>query len=234
MKLMREYFDTKLVFEYLPQLLSQLHITLLIVLCATLTGILFGMILAIIRLNKFPVLSQAAAVYISFMRGTPIIVQMFIVYYGLPLLLMQIGIDINRWDKLFFVVLAYGLNNAAFMSEIVRSSIASVNIGQTEAAYSIGMTKLQTLFRIVVPQAVITALPALGTTIVLLLHESSLAFSLGIVDVMGKVQIIGARTYHTMEGYMGAAIIFLILGTALEKGFAVIEGRDIFKNHRCR
>ncbi|MFL0195342.1 amino acid ABC transporter permease [Clostridium sp. WILCCON 0269] len=226
---MGKLFDIRLVFEYLPQLLSRLHITLLIVLLATVIGIFLGMILALFRIYKIPILNQISIVYISFMRGTPIIVQMFIVYYGLPVLFMLIGIDINKWDKLFFVIITYGLNAAAFMAEVIRSAIISVSIGQTEAAYSVGMTRIQTFHRVVAPQALLIALPSLSTNMVGLLQDSSIAFSLGIIDVMGKAQTIGARTYHTLEGYIGSALIFLVLSILVEKGCTVIEKKVTYK-----
>lgn len=222
---MGSFFNYKLVFEYLPQLLSRLHITLLIVILATIVGLIFGTVLACFRLYKIPVFNQLTVVYVSFIRGTPIIVQMFIVYYGVPLLLSFVGIDINRWDKMYFVILTYGLNAAAFMSEIIRASVSGISIGQTEAAYAVGMTRLQTLFRIIVPQATVIAIPSLGTGFIGLLHDTSIAFSLGVIDVIGKVQAIGAVTYHTIEGYVGAALIFLVLTVILEKTFSILEKR---------
>jgi L-cystine transport system permease protein len=177
------------------------------------------------RIYKTPLLNQIAAVYISFIRGTPILVQMFIVYYGLPEVLLIIGVNINRWDKMIFVILTYGLNMAAFMAEIIRAAITSVPIGQTEAAYSVGMTRIQTFLRIIAPQALLAALPSLGINMVGLLQDSSIAFSLGIIDVMGKAKVIGASTYHTLEGYTGAAVIFLVLCILLEKGCSIVEKR---------
>lgn len=228
---MGDYFKISLVFQYLPQLLSRLHITLLIVLLATVIGLILGIILALFRLYKIPVLNELAIVYISFVRGTPILVQMFIIYYGLPLLLMNIGININRWDKLYFVIITYGLNAAAFKAEMIRAAIKSVPIGQAEAAYSVGMTRIQTFSRIIAPQAVLIILPTLGTTMVGLLQDTSLAFTLGIVDVMGKVNAIAAASYRTLEGYVAAAIIFLVLAILLEKGFSAIEKGLHVKNH---
>jgi len=226
------FFNTNLVFEYFPKLLARLHITLLIVVLATVVGMILGIILALCRIYKIYFLNQIATVYISFVRGTPIIVQMFIVYYGLPILLLKVGINVMRWDKLFFVIVTYGLSNAAYMSEIVRASIMGVPIGQSEAAYSVGMTKIQTFFRILVPQAVLTAVPSVGTNIIALLHNSAIAFSLGIIDVMGAVQAIGSRTHRTLEGYVGAGIIFLVLSTLLEMGFSITEKKfKLIKSH---
>ncbi|WP_160692739.1 amino acid ABC transporter permease [Clostridium sp. C2-6-12] len=220
---MENYFNINLIFQYLPQLLSRLHITLLIVLTATVIGLVFGIILALFRVYKVPVLNQISIVYISFMRGTPILVQMFIVYYGLPLLLMKIGININRWDKLYFVIITYGLNAAAFKAEMIRAAIVNIPIGQVEAAYSVGMTKLQAFTRIIAPQSVIIILPTLGITLVGLLQDTSLAFTLGIIDVMGKVNAIAANTYRSLEGYISAAIIFFILSILLEQLFSRLE-----------
>jgi len=226
---MGKMVDLKLIFIDLPQLLYCLHITLLIVVFATIIGLLLGIVLALIRIYKIPLLSQLATLYISFNRGTPMIVQLFIVYFGLPSFLLGIGININRWDKLYFVIITYGLNAAAFMSEIIRASIISVDIGQTEASYSVGMTRIQTFSRIVAPQALLIALPNLGTSFLGLLQDTSLAFTIGIIDVMGKAQSIGATTYHSIEAYIGAAIIFLVLGTLLEKAFTIIEKKVKYK-----
>lgn len=220
---MGDYFDFKLIFEYLPELLSRLHITLILLFTATLIGLIIGAAIALIRLYKIPVLNQISIVFVSFMRGTPILVQMFIVYYGLPKVLLLIGFDINRWDKFIFVILTYGLNMAAFVAEIIRGAIISVPIGQTEAAYAAGLMRLQTFYRIVAPQALLAALPSLSVNIVGLLQDTSIAFSLGIIDVMGQAKVIGARTYHTLESYAGAALIFLVLCIVLEKGCTMLE-----------
>ncbi|MFZ4858295.1 MAG: amino acid ABC transporter permease [Desulfuromonadaceae bacterium] len=224
-------FDPATVFVYLPRLLSKLPVTLLIVAVATLFGLVAGMGLALIRLFKVPILNQAAIVYISFMRGTPIIVQMFLVFYGVPMLLELIGIDINRWDKLFFVVLTYGLNTAAFKAEAFRAALRSVPAGQAEAAYAVGLTRWQCFRRIIIPQALLIALPSLGTGLASLLQDTSLAYTLGVIDVMGQVQAIASGTNRMLEGYVGAAIIFLVMAVAIEKGFGKLEANLLLKRH---
>ncbi len=224
-------FDPATVFIYLPRLLIKLPVTLLIVVTATVIGAAGGMLLALIRLFRTPVLNQAAIIYISFMRGTPIVVQLFLVFYGVPLLLAFIGIDINRWDKLFFVILAYTLNTAAFKAEVFRAALQSVPAGQTEAAYSVGLTRLQCFRRIIAPQALLIALPSIGTGLAALLQDTSLAYTLGIIDVMGQVHAIASGTNRMLEGYVGAAIIFLTLSVGLEKGFGRIEAGLLLKRH---
>jgi L-cystine transport system permease protein len=176
-------------------------------------------LLAGIRLRRTPGLNSAAAFYISFIRGTPVMIQMFIVYYGLPIMLRRVGININRWDKLYFVLISYMFNNAAFMAEIIRSAIASVPKGQWEAAWSVGLNGAQAFRRIVLPQAFLTAVPAFGARFVNTFHDTSLAFTLGILDMLGQAQAIGVRTYHALEGYVVVALVFVTVSLFLEKIF---------------
>lgn len=225
---MTDLFSLQRVIDYFPKILSRLPVTLLITVLATAIGMLLGIVLAFIRLYKVPGLNQLSAVFISFIRGTPVIVQMFVVYYGLPTLLLAVGVDINRWDKLYFVIITYGLNASAFMAEIFRASITSVSAGQSEAAYSVGLTRLQGFCRIVAPQAVKIALPSFGTSLVGLLQDTSIAFSLGIIDVMGKVNSISANTYHSLEGYVCAATIFVAFSLLIERSFTVLGRRFSF------
>lgn len=220
---MGNLFDVKLVFEYLPTILSKFHITLLIVIIALIVGIGLGLLIAIIRLQQVPILSRLATIYVSFIRGTPIIIQLFIVYYGAPEILRLVNVDANQWDKIYFVLIAYGFNNAAFMSEIIRSAILSVPCGQEEAAYSIGLTKWQTLRRVILPQAYFIAFPVFGTRVVNLFESTSLAFTIGIIDMVGQAEAIGTRTYRILEGYVVLAIIFVVISIVLEKVFSLME-----------
>ena len=229
---MGKLFDAALVLEYAPPILSRFHVTLAIVAASVVGGTLLGLLLTAARLHRTPGLSLAAAGYISFVRGTPVIIQMFIVYYGLPLALSRVGININRWNKLYFVLIAYALNNAAFMAEIIRSAVLSVPKGQSEAAWSVGLNGFQAFRRIVLPQAFLTALPAFGTRLVNTFHDTSLAFTLGILDMLGQAQAIGVRTYHVLEGYVFVALVFVAVSLLLEKGFARVEaafGRGVKK-----
>ncbi len=206
-----------------PKLLSRLHITLYIVAIALILGMLLGTYIAVVRLYKIPILSQLAAAYVSFVRGIPILVLLYIVYIGLPLVVGFFGPNINRWDTLIFVMLAYVVNTSAFLSEIIRSAVAGVDIGQTEAAYSVGMTRWQTFRRIIAPQGIQIAMPALGNTIVSLLKDTSLAYTLGVIDLVGVIKAISSHTYRSLEAYAAAAIIFFVLSSILEQSFKWIE-----------
>jgi L-cystine transport system permease protein len=222
---MSDFFSFSRVLEYMPLIFSRLPVTLSIVALATVIGIVFGGIIALIRINKTPVLNELALVFISFIRGTPIIVQLFIVYFGIPVLLRFVGINASRWDKFIFVNITYALSTGAFMSEIIRGALNSVDPGQREAAYSVGLTGWQTFRRILAPQALLIALPSFSVTILALLQNTSLGFTIGLVDVVGQVRAIGIRTYHVFEAYVAAALLFIVLSLLLSKLFSLLEKR---------
>lgn len=223
-------FDFTVFIKNFPLLLSRMYITLYIVVVAIAIGFILGAFLAAVRLYKVPVLSQFAKAYVSFVRGIPILVLLFIVYIGVPMIFSKFGIRANRWNSMIFVLITYSLDVAAFLSEIIRASVSGVEVGQTEAAYSVGMTKKQTFVRIVGPQAVKIAIPSLGNTIVSLLKDTSLAYTLGVIDVVGMVKVIGTRTNRSLEAYAAAAVIFFILSFALEQLFKYIENNTGAKN----
>ncbi|MDR0838995.1 MAG: amino acid ABC transporter permease [Oscillospiraceae bacterium] len=218
--------DWSLIFTSIPKLLSRIHITFLIVIVATVCGIIIGLVMALFRVYKVPVLRQIAVVYASFIRGTPIIVQLFLIYYGLPVFFNWIfGVDIGRLNKMYFILVTYSLSMGAFFSEIMRSTIEGVGTGQSEAAYSIGMTKLQTFRRIVLPQAALAAVPSLSTSFVSLLQNTSLGYTIGIIDVIGRARTIINISKHTIEPYTAAAIIFVFLSIVFQYVFSFLEKR---------
>ena len=163
-------------------------------------------------------LRELAALYISFVRGTPILVQLFVVYYGLPLLVAPLGVDINHWSKLFFVLVTYLLNDGAFMSEIIRFSIESVPKGQREAAASVGLTTFQAYKRIIIPQAFKIAAPSFGTRDRIFPGNCNGIYT-GHHRYDGTGEAIGTRTNRVLEGYVDAAIIFIIVSYLLERLF---------------
>ena len=220
---MENIFLFSLFIGSFPQLLARLHITLYIVAVALLLGMVLGTFIAVVRLYKVPVLAQLATAYVSFIRGIPILVLLYIVYIGLPLVVGVFGVNINRWDTLIFVMIAYVVNTAAFLSEIVRSAVAGVDKGQSEAAYAVGLTRWQAFRRIVAPQAIQIAIPALGNTVVSLLKDTSLAYTLGVIDVIGVIKAISSNTYRSLEAYAAAAVIFFVMSTVLERSFSWLE-----------
>lgn len=219
-----DLFSWERLFKYFPTIFEYLPVTLKIVLFGEIFGIALALIIALVRIRNVPIFDQIFGVYVSFMRGTPMLVQMLIVYYGLPELLKLVsGIDINSWDKTIFVIITFMLNQGAFLSEIFRSSILSVPVEQSEAAYSVGLTKWQTSRRIVLPQAAKVAIPSFGVDFVALFQSASLAFLIGVIDVMGRAKSIGASSGHYLEGYLIVAIIFLVISLGLKGLFSFLD-----------
>lgn len=229
---MRDIFKWEYVWYFFPRILQALPVTLTIVLVATIIGTLIGIVIALVRIEKIPVFNQLFAVIVSFLRGTPIYVQLFIVYFGVPILLSTIGIVGVVFDRMMAVYIAYGLNVGAFFSETFRSAIQSVPKAQKEAAYSVGLTKLDTYKRIILPQAVRIAAPNYGATIVALLQDTSIAFTIGIIEVIGKIKVVSSTTYRSLEGYVVAGIIFVILSIMLQKVFDYIDYKSSFDTKR--
>jgi L-cystine transport system permease protein len=214
---MGEYFSLERVAQYFPKILASFPVTLLIVAVAMLLGCLIGIVIAFIRMNHIPVLHQIAGVYLSFIRGTPQIIQLFLVYYGAPALVNALfQIDINRVDAIYFVLIAYGLNEGAYLAETFRGGLSAVPAGQYEAGYAVGLTKLQTFLRVIVPQAARIVLPSLGVEVIQLFQGTSLASSVGVRDLMGRAQLMGTTTRHSIENYFCAALIFVVVSIVLE------------------
>jgi L-cystine transport system permease protein len=222
---MNAFFSFDRFIANIPLILPKLPVTLSLVLVSMAAGIVLGVIASLIRLNKVPLLYQITGIGISFLRGTPIIVQLFVVYFGVPFLLSKIGVNAARWNKFIFVNVTYALNTSAFISEIVRGSILSIDPGQREAALSCGLTPFQAFKRVVAPQALLIALPSFSVSLLSLLQNTSLAFTIGIVDMVGQVRAIAIRTLHVLEGYVAVAIIFVVLSFLINALFARVEKR---------
>ena len=223
---MSDFFSFERFVENIPIMLKYLPITFNIVALATFFGLIIGILLAVIRIYKIKLFNQMAIVLVSFILGTPILVQMFIVYYGLPIVFWNIfGININNWNKLFFVIITYSLNQAAFLSEIFRSSILAIPSDQYEAGYSVGLTKVQTFFRIILPQAFRISIPSFSVNMIALFQDTSLAFMIGVVDIMGKAKLLQTSTQHIFECYIIITIIFISISLFIRMLFDFFEKR---------
>lgn len=216
-------FDFQYFVNFIPKLLSYLPVTLEIFISSIVLGLILGILVAIPKLYNIPILKEIATVYISFIRGTPILIQLFLMFYGLPFIVGLFGINITRMDAFYFVIFTYTLSNAAAFAEIFRAAIQSVDYGQTEAAQSIGMTNWQTFKRIVLPQSIRIALPNIASTSVSSLKDTSLAFSIGVMDMMGRGDTLITATMKVIEVYIGLAIIYYVVVLVLEYGFKWLE-----------
>lgn len=229
---MGKAFDITLVFEFLPKLFEYLGITLEILLYSTVLGLVFGLLLVLPRVFHIPVIEQIVIVYVSFIRGTPIIIQLFVVFYGLPMILLGFfNVDISRMDPFYFVIITYTLSHGAIFSEIFRSAILSVDQGQTEAAYAVGMGKFQAFIRIILPQSIRISLPNMANSIIGALKDTSLAFTIGVMDMMGRGETLIASTAHALEVYFSLAIIYYVIVIILEKLFKLFEKKSSSFQH---
>lgn len=163
--------------------------------------------------------------YTTMIRCTPSIVLLFLTYYGIPYLFNQFGIDLNSIDKSVFVVITFSLQFAAAMSEVIRTAYESVDKGQYEAAVSVGLSSTQAYRRIVFPQAVVVALPNFGNSLLALIKEGALAYTIGLIDVIGKASLIISSNYnaHALEIYLALSLIYWVVSIAIEQLFSKLE-----------
>lgn len=197
-------FDFQYMLEVIPNLLVYIPTTLYITVISMIVAIIIGGFFAIILFNKVPVLSQLVQVLSSFFRGTPAIVQLLLVYFGLP----QIIPALTSMTATQASILALSLNTAAYLAEVFRAALASVDAGQVEAAMSVGLNYRQTLKGIILPQALRNALPGTGNTFVSLMKNSSLAFTIGVVEIVAQGKILAAASLRFFEVYFAIALIY--------------------------
>ena len=200
------------------RVLDKLPLTLLMTILSLFFALLIGLGIAIIRIQKYRYIYGIATLYLSFTRSTPLLVQLFLVYFGLPQLLLVFHIDINHWDRLVFAIMAFSFHTGAFMSEVIRSAYLAVGKDQLEAAYSVGMSYSQALRRIILPQAFLISLPNLGNNIIELLKDTS-AFTIGIIDIMGPVRIILGNNHG-----IGMFQIYVVISLVYWATCIIIEG----------
>ena len=208
----------KLALDSAPFLLKGAEFTVLLSLGGMFFGLLLGFGLALMRLSRFMLARGVPRVYVSFFRGTPLLVQLFVIYYGLP----QVGIEL---DPLPAAMIGFSLNMAAYVCEILRAAISSVDRGQWEAAASIGMTRGQTLRRAILPQAARTALPPLGNSFISLVKDTALAATIQVPELFRQAQLITARTFEVFTMYLAAALIYWVLASALSAPQNRLEAR---------
>ena len=228
---MEKLFDAGFLWESVPKIAQKIPVTLSILLASLLLGLALAFATALARLYNVRVLRAAAAGYVSFIRGTPFLVQLFLVYYLLPAAGGALGADIAGWSKL--VILAFALNTGAYLSETLRAAVLSVGRDQYESAYASGLGEARTLFRVVLPQAMRLAMPNFANTVQSQLKETSLAFHIGIIDVMGQARIIGGYSYRFFEVYAAAALVYWGMSLLLELGFAAL-GRAVNRKGAVR
>lgn len=221
----------KFILESVPQLIRAIPVTFLMAFAAAIAGWILGLGIALIRKNKVPVISQICAVFVSFMRGVPLIILLYISYYALPIAInsyfVSIGrvIDINAVPAVVYAILALVLDQAAYSSEIFRSALAAVDEGQMEACYSVGMTKSQALIRIILPQAMAIALPNLSGLFLGLVKGTSLAYYVGVYEITATANLLAMPALNFIEAYIMTTVIYEIISFIFNKVFRGCENR---------
>lgn len=209
-------------FSFLPKyylfFLDGVRFTIVLAFFTVLIGFVLGVLLALMRLSNKKILNIIAASYVEFIRGTPILVQLYIVFYGLP----HIGITLP--DSVAGIV-ALSVNSAAYIAEIVRAGIQAVDKGQMEAARSLGMSHNMGMRFIVIPQAVKNILPALGNEFITVIKESSIASIIGIHELMYNSDTVRGNTFLPFEPLIVAAVMYFVLTFSLSKVVGAFERR---------
>lgn len=205
-------FDERILNELVDSfgklLLAGLKVSMPLTIAAFSTGLIIALLVALAQIAKVPILRHLVRVYVWIIRCTPMIVQLFIVYFGLP----GIGITLNSFTSAWFVM---SLSIGAYCSETVRAAILSVPVGQLEACYCDGMTFWLAMIHVILPQALRTAFPPLSNSIIGLVKDTSLAYSVALVEILATAQRIAARTYDYFWLYMEAGVIYLIFCSIL-------------------
>ncbi|MFI3086226.1 amino acid ABC transporter permease [Streptococcus sp. 2022WUSS037] len=187
---------------------------LLVTIPLTILSFIFGLIIAIgtalVQIAQIPILKQVARFYIWVVRGTPLLVQLYVIFFGLP----SLGIVLDAFPS---AVLVFSVNTGAYAAETIRASIESVPKGQLEAGYSVGMSFAQTMRRIILPQAFRVAFPPLSNTLIGLVKDTSLAANITVLEMFMATQQIAARTYEPFALYCEVALIYLFFSTILTK-----------------
>ena len=201
-------FDPQLALDSFPYVLSGIGYTLLIALVSMVMGLIIGFFLALARTSSLWILQWPARMYISFMRGVPILVILFLLYFGFPV----IGIEFSALQA---AMIGFSLNSAAYMAEILRSSLSSVDIGQWESSKALGLSYWQSMKRIILPQSVRIAIPPLSNVLMDLIKASSLAAMITVPEIFQKARIVGAREYDLLTLLILVALIYWAICSAM-------------------
>ncbi len=209
--------DFSFISKYSFYFLQGAKWTIIVALSSVIIGVILALLLTLLKRSKVSVFRYIAVAYIELIRGTPLLLQIYIVYFGF-------GEFINIEAGLACII-ALSLNSAAYVSELIRAGIEAVDIGQMEAARSLGMTEKKAMRLIVIPQAIKNILPAIGNEFVAIIKESSMASVLGVQELMYGAKVVGSSTYNYLEALMVAAVFYFIMTFSLGRLMGYLERR---------
>lgn len=200
-------FDIDYTLGIFPILLKYIDITISMGLISGALALVVAVLIAVIKIYELKGLSQLADIYISFFRGTPLLVQLFLLYYGLP----QLFPSFSSLDAYTASIIGLSLHFSAYMAEAIRGAISSIDKGQFEAAESLGLSKTQSFIKIILPQAFRVAVPSLMNNFIDLLKSTSLAFTLGVPEIMAKAQLEASSSFKYFESFLAVAIVYWVM-----------------------
>lgn len=216
--------------KYYQFFIDGTKITISISLCTLILGFIIGIIVCLGRISKNKLVSFVSGTYIEFLRGTPLLIQIFIIYMGLPSIGLKIP-DIGPISSDYVsAVLALSINSSAYIAEILRSGIQSLDKGQMEASRSLGLDYSMSMKHVIIPQALKNVLPALANEFIVLIKESSIASVIGIHDLMYSADVVKGATYLAFEPLVVASLVYFTLTFSLSKLVGYVEGRLETKN----
>lgn len=225
------FIDWQFLIDTFFVALSGVPVALLVTVISLIVAVPFGFLLAVSRIYEIPVLNSFAKVYISFVRGTPIIIQIFVLYTTIPLLLSglfkkyQIDYPIYEINPLWYAFIIFSFNTTAVLIEVFRSALQTVPKGQIEAAHSVGLTTWQAYRRIIIPQALVAAMPNLCTATINLIKATSLGYAISLQEITLKAKVEANFGYNYLEAYIDIFIVYLIICIAVEYLFKWYEKR---------
>jgi cystine transport system permease protein len=215
---MNESLWDLLLRSFLPIVGGAVTGTIPLALLSFVLGLVIALGIALMRLSRILIVSVIARVYISIIRGTPLLVQLFVIFYGLP----SIGILVDPWPS---AIIAFSLNVGGYAAEVIRAAILSVPKGQWEAGYTIGMSRGQTLVRVILPQAARVSVPPLSNTFISLVKDTSLASLILVTELFRQAQEIAAFSQEFMALYIEAAVVYWVICLVLSSAQSVLEKR---------
>ncbi len=219
--------DFSFVLHVFKDMIPALPNTLYITLVPFVIALILALVITLVLYFKVPIVDKLCKIFISFFRGTPFIGQLFLIYFGIPRII-PILIDMNRVQA-FIVTMS--LNTAAYVSEILRGALLSVDKGQIEAAESIGLRNLQMMKNIIIPQAIPVAIPSLVNNLIDTIKGSSLAFTIGIIDITAVAKIDAGITYQYFEAYTAMVMLYWIVVLLLERVQKKLENKIRIEYH---
>jgi L-cystine transport system permease protein len=217
--------DIPFIWTALKEIIKALPLTLMLTVIPLIVGFFIGLVVALIRVYEVKGLSAVANGYVSFLRGTPIIMHIMLIYFGLPMLLQAVApkLAISSIPVSVFVLTALSLSAGAYLSEVIRSGIISIPKGQAEAAYSVGMSTFQMMVRIILPQALSQSIPNFTNIFIGFLHTTSIAFIVSEKELTGAAKIVASNNLKFLEAYIAAGIIYWVVTILVESISLLLE-----------